>query len=748
MTIDVILAIIWMDVGALALQCYSCQGTNDTSQCQTTTTCNSSETCFTNKSSRASGNMVTMGCASLQVCSSSVHHGGGALVGRAVLGDCHECCSRNLCNKALCNHLDPSVCVDDEATDCARLQSLFDICNGDAEKAASICPKFCNLCTYTNGQWSEWSSWSSCSITCGEMTLTRSRSCTNPAPSPRGKPCVGSPADHKQCVLEKCPVFGNVILFALVHGGWSGWVGWGTCSATCGVGIQHRERSCTNPAPSRFGDHCFGDSTDDRVCVIRPCHNGHWSIWDDWSQCTVPCGGGYKQRHRSCNNPSPSQLGQVCIGNGAVRLSGSGSGRVEIYLNRTWGTICDDSFDNEDAQVICFMLGYSRSMFVYNVRSGAVAKGNAYFGQGLSSMPILLDDLGCSGSENNVLSCSHRLKGHADCGHGEDAGVICPTNGAVTLSGSSSNKYQGRVEIYMNDTWGTVCDNSFDNEDALVVCRMLGISSPGAVAKRSAHFGQGSSSMPILLDEIGCSGSESSVLSCSHRPLGQNTCGHGEDAGVICTTVMLSGTNSSSLQGRVEIYLNNKWGTICDDSFDNEDAQVVCRMLGLPSSGAVAKGNAYFGQGLSSMPILLDDLGCSGSESSVLSCSHRPIGHADCGHGEDAGVICPTMRLSGTNSSSVQGRVEIFLNNEWGTICDDSFDNEDAQVICRMLGLPSSGAVAIGNAYFGQGLSNMPILLDDLGCSGSESSVLSCSHRPIGHADCGHGEDAGVICPH
>ncbi|XP_052771131.1 uncharacterized protein LOC128210818 [Mya arenaria] len=148
MTIDkyVILAIIWMDVGALALQCYSCQGTNDTSQCQTTAC---PEVCFKLKLASASGDSFAMGCASLQECSGSApHHGGAGIVGRSVLGDCHECCSSDYCNFALCDHLDPSACVDDEAYDCAKLQSIYDICNGDAETAAETCPHFCNLCNY------------------------------------------------------------------------------------------------------------------------------------------------------------------------------------------------------------------------------------------------------------------------------------------------------------------------------------------------------------------------------------------------------------------------------------------------------------------------------------------------------------------------------------------------------------------------------------------------------------------------
>ena len=56
-----------------------------------------------------------------------------------------------------------------------------------------------------------------------------------------------------------------------------------------------------------------------------------------------------------------------------------------------------------------------------------------------------------------------------------------------------------------------------------------------------------------------------------------------------------------------------------------------------------------------------------------------------------------------------------------------------------------SGAIAYSEARFGQG--SLPILLDDVMCTGNESTLLSCSHRGIGRHNCGHSEDAGVRCP-
>ncbi|KAL7407034.1 hypothetical protein ABVT39_001887 [Epinephelus coioides] len=433
-----------------------------------------------------------------------------------------------------------------------------------------------------------------------------------------------------------------------------------------------------------------------------------------------------------------------------VRLVNSDSrcsGRVEIFHNGQWGTVCDDFWNLNDAQVVCRQLGCGRAV---------QAPQSAHFGQGTGQ--IWLDDLQCSGSESSLQDCPHGGLGNHNCGHSEDASVICeqiapPTPSVGVRLVNSNSHCSGRVEIFHNGQWGTVCDDFWNLNDAQVVCRQLGCGR-AVQAPQSAHFGQGTGQ--IWLDDLQCSGSESSLQDCPHGGLGNHNCAHSEDASVICEeiatptpSVGVRLVNSNShCSGRVEIFHNGQWGTVCDDLWNLNDAQVVCRQLGC-GRAVQAPQNALFGQGTGQ--IWLDNLQCSGSESSLQDCPHGGLGNHNCAHSEDASVICeeiapptPSVGVRLVNSNShCSGRVEIFHNGQWGTVCDDLWNLNDAQVVCRQLGC-GRAVQAPQNALFGQGTGQ--IWLDNLQCSGSESSLQDCPHGGLGNHNCAHSEDASVIC--
>ncbi|KAF5895098.1 scavenger receptor cysteine-rich type 1 protein M130-like, partial [Clarias magur] len=101
-------------------------------------------------------------------------------------------------------------------------------------------------------------------------------------------------------------------------------------------------------------------------------------------------------------------------------------------------------------------------------------------------------------------------------------------------------------------------------------------------------------------------------------------------------TIQLAGSNHFCT-GRVEVYYDNQWGTVCDDDWDMSDAQVVCRQLGCGKAVSIPQ-SASFDQG--SGPIWMANVRCSGNETDITQCTHNGFGNHNCNHSEDAGVIC------------------------------------------------------------------------------------------------------------
>lgn len=105
-------------------------------------------------------------------------------------------------------------------------------------------------------------------------------------------------------------------------------------------------------------------------------------------------------------------------------------------------------------------------------------------------------------------------------------------SGVRLLDGGDVTQHKGRVEIYYNGSWGTVCDDGWDLADANVVCRQLGFER-ALKATKLAAFGEGTGK--IWMTYVRCTGSESALRECKHSDVGGYFfCGHYEDAGVVC----------------------------------------------------------------------------------------------------------------------------------------------------------------------------------------------------------------------
>ncbi|XP_075718111.1 adhesion G protein-coupled receptor B3 isoform X2 [Rhinoderma darwinii] len=152
-----------------------------------------------------------------------------------------------------------------------------------------------------NGIWEEWSPWSLCSFTCGKGQRTRTRTCTPPQYG--GRLCGGPEIQHKPCNIALCPVDGL----------WQEWSAWSQCSVTCSNGTQKRQRECS-PA-SHGGSDCKGPYSETRECHNQDCTaNGQWNHWGPWSGCSRSCDGGWEKKTRSCQGITIT--GQQCEGSG------------------------------------------------------------------------------------------------------------------------------------------------------------------------------------------------------------------------------------------------------------------------------------------------------------------------------------------------------------------------------------------------------------------------------------------------
>ena len=164
-----------------------------------------------------------------------------------------------------------------------------------------------------------------------------------------------------------------------------------------------------------------------------------------------------------------------------------------------------------------------------------------------------------------------------------------------------------------------------------------------------------------------------------------------------------------------------------------------------PITAAIAQSSISELYGEGSGPILASSPSYTGQERVLSNCSDFNNGFLRfCDHSDDAGVICRdtnaeqcregTVRLVG-GAADNEGRVEVCSSGRYGTVCDDSWDGNEAGVVCRQLGY-TRGGIPVPRGFFGVGSNR--IHLDDLQCNGTETSLLSCSHAGLGNHDCAH----------
>ncbi|XP_022111374.1 scavenger receptor cysteine-rich domain superfamily protein-like [Acanthaster planci] len=258
---------------------------------------------------------------------------------------------------------------------------------------------------------------------------------------------------------------------------------------------------------------------------------------------------------------------------------------------------------------------------------------------------------------------------------------------------------------------------------------------PGAI-RAIQRKPYGNATGPIHLGSVRCTGLEESLDSCQHAGIGVHNCSHGQDIGIDCKSARLVDGLSSS-EGRVEVYNGNAWGTICLDDWDLLDASVICRQFGFEQAVQAAE----FTVPVDGQEILMTDLECVGNETTVFECQHTEPEDVRCRHQNVAGVKCANVRLVDSSKGN-EGRLEVFLDGEWGVVCSNSWGLNESEVACRQLGFPTAIKVTQGK-FSGNGSS--PIHLYSVKCRGVERDLESCQREVGKNDDCTY-KTVDVVC--
>ncbi|XP_039681986.1 CD5 antigen-like [Perca fluviatilis] len=235
----------------------------------------------------------------------------------------------------------------------------------------------------------------------------------------------------------------------------------------------------------------------------------------------------------------------------------------------------------------------------------------------------------------------------------------------------------GRLEVKTNQStqrWSSVCEDDFDQQDAKVVCRELGCGAPSIL--QGALYGEVEA--PMGTKEFQCGGHESSLLDYSVR--------------------LVNGTSLCS--GRLEVNTNQstqRWSSVCEADFDQQDAEVVCREHGC-GPPSVLQGALY---GEVEPPMRTKEFQCGGHESGLLDCRSSGSDRNTCSPGKAVGLTCSepdAVRLVG-GASRCAGTLELKHQGEWRAVTyhHTGWNRKTSAAACRELGCGS--AVFVGKRY-------------------------------------------------
>ncbi|XP_061650014.1 lysyl oxidase homolog 3B isoform X2 [Phyllopteryx taeniolatus] len=330
-------------------------------------------------------------------------------------------------------------------------------------------------------------------------------------------------------------------------------------------------------------------------------------------------------------------------------------GVLEVKHKNSWAQVCDAGWTAKNTRVVCGMLGFPHERKVNKnfYRLFLQRQKNVYH----------VHSVACTGTEVHLAACPLEFNGPngtASCRGGSPVVVSCvpgplfvqqsarlkkkpKPSSNVRLKGGA-RLGEGRVEVLKGGEWGSVCDDRWNLQSASVVCRELGFGS-AKEAMTGGRMGQGMG--PIYMNEVKCTGHERSIWTCPFKNITSEDCQHTEDAAVRCNIPYMGLENSirivggrSAYEGRVEVRVGSKWGTVCSTGWTTREAMVACRQLGLGYS-MHAITETWYWDSSNVTEMVLSGVKCTGNEMSLTQCQrHKTLSCQKAAAKFAAGIIC------------------------------------------------------------------------------------------------------------
>uniref|UniRef100_A0A8C5R6T3 SRCR domain-containing protein n=1 Tax=Leptobrachium leishanense TaxID=445787 RepID=A0A8C5R6T3_9ANUR len=496
----------------------------------------------------------------------------------------------------------------------------------------------------------------------------------------------------------------------------------------------------------------------------------------------------------NCTNPYYPYVHCSFDGFRLVSVNDTCSGRVELLYAGRWGTLCNSDWDLPAANVLCRQLhcGIAQSL----PKGGQFGKGDG---------TLWNDKFHCSGTESHLSECSSTALGYVDQKNTNalPSAISFKWKQESLRLVDGGSHCAGKLEFLHSDMWSRVVDDRWDVSKAHTVCAQLHCgdatdvfrdkvvnpistgaktsskntvlycSLPCLTAKHSVLVGtisQYTISFISLSMTVLCLPQE--LLTCRSYLLIKRVenlkdvfliayfiiyCYSYKDI-IYLSSIYFACSPAESRQlrlaagpgqcaGRVEVYQQGEWGTVCVDHWDQKEAEVVCRQLGC---GHAVSATTLVRHGRESGKIWLNDLKCKGSESTLWECNSSARGQHDCGR-KEAGIRFPRnktdrkftdLRLAG-GTHACEGRLEIYYNGTWGSVCENRLDSDSVSVICNQLGCGRNGKV-MGRFAYGRGIE--PYWLDGIECRKSAQSLWQCPSYSWSQKSCMYTEIAQIKC--